>query len=86
VPEISRFLGVVVTMYFNDHHPPHFHVRHEAHRARIRIRPLGLLDGYLPPRVLGIVMEWAEVHIEELTRNSTTLATNGTFETIAPLV
>ena len=44
-------------MYFNDHNPPHFHVRHGEHRAVLRIQPLMLLHGNLPPRVLGLVME-----------------------------
>jgi len=55
VPEISRFLGIVITMYFNDHNPPHFHVRYENFRATVGIDP-----GELLPRVLGLVMEWAK--------------------------
>ena len=58
MPEISRFLGIVITMYFNDHNPPHFHVRYEDFRALVGIEPLELGEGQLPPRVLGLVMEW----------------------------
>jgi len=51
MPEISRFLGIVITMYFNDHNPPHFHVRYEDFRAIVGIDPLELREGHLPPRV-----------------------------------
>ena len=86
MPEISRFLGIVITMYFNDHNPPHFHVRYEEHRALIGIEPLELRQGQLPPRVLGLVMEWGEMHQSELMENWTTLAKEGIFRRIAPLV
>lgn len=86
VPEICRFLGIIITMYFNDHNPPHFHVRYEDHRAIIGIDPLEMRDGYLPPRVLGLAMEWAEMHQKELMENWTTLSKAGTFKRIAPLV
>lgn len=62
MPEISRFLGIVITMYFNDHNPPHFHVRYEDFRAIVGIDSLELREGQLPPHVPGLVMEWAEMH------------------------
>jgi hypothetical protein len=86
MPEISRFLGIVITMYFNDHAPPHFHVRYEEFRAIVGITATELLEGRLPPRVLGLVIEWAELHQDELLANWTTLADEGTFARIAPLV
>jgi hypothetical protein len=86
MPEISRFLGIVITMYFNDHNPPHFHVRYENFRALVGIDPLELREGELPPRVLGLVIEWAEMHQAELKGNWTTLAEKGIFNKIDPLV
>jgi len=59
MPEISRFLGIIITMYFNEHNPPHFHARYGEHRAEIAIQTLSIIGGRLPPRVLGLVMEWA---------------------------
>src|SRR5437667_7507906 len=53
VPEISRFLGIVVAMFYNDHPPPHFHVRYGKQRAIIGIESLVLLEGELSPRILG---------------------------------
>jgi uncharacterized protein DUF4160 len=62
MPEISRFFGIVIYMYFNDHAPPHFHVRYGDYRAKVSIDASALTDGYLPPRVLGLVTEWAAIY------------------------
>jgi hypothetical protein len=66
MPEISRFFGIVIRMYLNDHAPPHFHVRHGSFRARIGIAPVRVMDGHLPPRPLAMVLEWASLHESEL--------------------
>jgi hypothetical protein len=59
VPTISRFFGIVVAMYYRDHAPPHFHARYGSARAVIAIDPPALLHGELPPRALGLAIEWA---------------------------
>ena len=69
VPEISRFFGIVVAMYYDDHPPPHFHVRSGEHRAIVEIETGAVLFGSLPPRVLGMVVEWSALHAGELTKN-----------------
>ena len=66
MPEISRFFGIVVLMFYNDHSPPHFHARYGEYRATIAIEPPAVLAGNLPPRALGLVMEWAELNRAEL--------------------
>lgn len=66
VPEISRFYGIVVAIFYDDHNPPHFHVRYGEHKASIHIVDLAILDGSLPGRALGLVMEWAALHKKEL--------------------
>ena len=66
MPEISRFYGIVIKMYFADHDPPHFHAEYAEHEARIAISTLALLSGQLPPRAMGLVAEWATMHQEEL--------------------
>ena len=53
-------------MFFDDHPPPHFHVEYGESQAVIGIRTLGLIAGRLPPRVMGMVAEWASVHQDEL--------------------
>jgi hypothetical protein len=66
MPRISSFLGIVITMYFDDHAPAHFHARYGGQDAEIGISPLTLLAGTLPPRVVGQVFEWAQTHQAEL--------------------
>jgi hypothetical protein len=69
MPEISRFFGIVVTMYPDDHPPPHFHARYGEHAAQVGIESMVVLQGRLPPRVLGLVLEWASLHRAELQEN-----------------
>jgi hypothetical protein len=69
MPEISRFFGIVIAMYYNDHQPPHFHARYGSHKAKLLIDPPTLIVGDLPPRALGMVMEWAALHRDELREN-----------------
>ena len=66
MPEISRFFGIVITMYYDEHNPPHFHARYGEDRAAIEIETLRIREGKLPPRALGLVVEWASDHQEEL--------------------
>lgn len=66
MPEISRFLGIVIKMFFDDHNPPHFHAEYDRDVALIDIRNLSVFSGRLPPRVIGLVIEWASVHQKEL--------------------
>lgn len=66
MPEISRFYGIVVYMFFNEHYPAHFHVQYGEHSAVIGIETLSVLRGDLPPRALGLIMEWAALHQSEL--------------------
>lgn len=66
LPEISRFFGIIIAMYYNDHAPPHFHVRYGSCRAIVSIESLAVLEGNLSPRVRGLVVEWAALHQQEL--------------------
>ena len=66
MPEICRFYGIVIKMYFADHAPPHFHAEYSEHEARIAINSLAVISGKLPPRAMGLVAEWATLHQPEL--------------------
>lgn len=66
MPEISRFYGIVVYMYFGDHSPPHIHVRYAEWEAQVGIDPPEILHGRLPGRAWRLVSEWASLHTEEL--------------------
>lgn len=82
MPEISRFLGIVITMYFDEHNPPHFHVRYNEFRATFEIKTLNILQGSVPAKIRGLVEEWAEIHQQELLE----IWETQTFRKIAPLV
>jgi hypothetical protein len=85
MPEISRFFGIIIRMYFNDHVPPHFHADYGENSIEITIETLEVLKGKLPNRVLGLVLEWASLHRNEL-RADWERARNGeTLEPIQPL-
>jgi hypothetical protein len=66
MPEISRFFGIVIKMFLDDHNPPHFHAEDSGDLALIDIRNLSVFSGRLPPRVMGLVIECATIHQEEL--------------------
>ncbi len=85
MPEISRFFGIIVTMYYNDHPPPHFHVRYGQQKAIIDISSLAILEGNLSPRVLGLVTEWATLHQAELLENWDLARQAQPLEPIEPL-
>jgi len=69
LPSISRFLGISIWMYHNDHAPPHFHARYSGQEAVIAIDSLQVLNGELPPRVMASVLEWASRRRDELRLN-----------------
>ena len=86
MPEISRFLGIVIYMYFNEHNPPHFHAEYNEFRAAISIDTLGVIEGKLPSRVLSLVVEWAQDHQSELLENWNSIRETGEFHKIDPMV
>jgi len=65
MPELSRFFGIVIAMYYLDHAPPHFHAVYGEFRATIDIRT-GKINGHFPRRVLSYVEEWRILHRGEL--------------------
>ena len=68
MPEISRFYGIIIFMYYDDHNPPHFHAEYGEYKVLVKIEDFTVMKGALPPRALGLVMEWAALHKEELMR------------------
>jgi hypothetical protein len=69
MPVISRFLGIVVAMYWNDHAPPHFHAKYGGQEAVIDIRTGKTIKGALSKRVASLVQEWRRLHVSELMEN-----------------
>ncbi len=66
MPRISQFFGIIIAMYYDDHSPPHFHVKYAEHKAKVTIGTLEIAEGNLPRRAWGLVLEWAALHRAEL--------------------
>ena len=66
MPELSRFHGIAIKMFWNDHDPPHFHAFYGGEQALIDIDTLSVFAGRLSPRAIGLVIEWATLHRQEL--------------------
>ena len=58
MPEISRFYGIIIAMYYNEHNPPHFHAKYGEFKAEIDIKTLQILKGEIPKRAKALVLEW----------------------------
>ena len=85
MPEISRFYGIIIRMYFNDHGPPHFHAEYAGEHALFAIESLAVFEGQLSPRALGLVTEWAALHRSELADRWERARQLGALDRIAPL-
>ncbi|MBE9126041.1 MULTISPECIES: DUF4160 domain-containing protein [unclassified Coleofasciculus] len=85
MPEISRFFGIIITMYYNDHFPPHFHVRYNQQKALISINTLEIIAGELTSKANKIVTEWATLHQTELMENWELAQNNQPLNKIIPL-
>lgn len=66
MPTISKFYGIIIRMFFEEHAPPHFHAQYGEYKASINIQTLDVADGKLPRRALNLVLDWAELHQDEL--------------------
>jgi hypothetical protein len=84
VPEVSRFLGIVIQMYFSDHGPPHFHAKYGEYRITVDINS-GDVEGTFPRRALAMVLDWYMEHIDELRDNWERARTDQPLVRISPL-
>ena len=85
MPEIARFYGIIIKLFFGDHPPPHFHAVYGEHNALFNIQTLEMIEGDLPQRARKMVMEWAAIHQQELMNNWELLENNQTPNRIDPL-
>ncbi len=69
MPVISRFFGIVIAMYYEDHYPPHFHAKYGEYEGVFNIHTLELISGKLPKKVLSLVIKWAFEKREDLLKN-----------------
>ena len=66
MPELCRFFGIIIRMFYNDHEPPHFHAVYGDDEVSVNIETLSIISGSLPRRAHALVLEWAAVHRDEL--------------------
>lgn len=66
MPKVSEFFGISIYVYYREHLPPHFHALYAGQEVLVVIENLSVLAGALPPRAMGLVMEWALQHQQEL--------------------
>jgi hypothetical protein len=86
MPQISSFLGIIIRMFYRDHNPPHFHAVYAEYEGLIDINKLELISGKLPPRVLGLVIEWTALHQIEPNDNWKRAKRQEPLNAIDPLV
>ena len=84
MPVLSRFYGIVVYMNYRDHEPPHFHARYQDQEVLVEIRS-GLITGRFSRRALRLLLEWVELHREELEGNWIRARNRQPLESIEPL-
>ncbi len=66
MPELCRFYGIIIRMFWVDHPPPHFHAVYGEHEAMFEIQTSEIIEGWLPVRACKLVDEWVELHRDEL--------------------
>jgi hypothetical protein len=84
MPELSRFLGIIIAMFYNDHSPPHFHAIYGEYEITVEIES-GIINGRFPQRALRLVFEWLELHKDELMKNWHLANEKKPLNKIAPL-
>ena len=84
MPEISRFYGIIIKMYFNEHNPPHFHVEYQDYEAIVNIET-GELTGKISRRALVLVSEWLDQNKEALLENWKRIEERKPLNKIKPL-
>ena len=86
MPEISRFLGIVIAMFYNDHEPCHFYAFYGEYAVRIQISNGEILNGQVPPRILKYIEEWRELRLSELNKAWKNVQNHQPPGKISPLV
>ena len=69
MPLICLFYGIAIYMYYDDHNPPHFHAKYNEYEVIIAIQNLSIIAGEIPPRALGLIIEWAKLNQKELLKD-----------------
>ena len=86
MPEVSRFLGIIITFNYDEHNPPHFHAKYGEYNGLFLIYELRMSEGNLPKRVKNLVLEWADEHRDELMKDWNLAREEQPLQKIKPLV
>lgn len=84
MPELARFLGIVIGMFYREHGVPHFHAVYGEHEISVEVES-GAIHGQFPPRALKLVVEWKDLHKPELLDNWQLAKQGQPLKRIAPL-
>ena len=84
MPELCRFLGIVIGMFYREHGVPHFHAVYGEYEISVEVNT-GAVHGRFPPRALKLVLEWMQLHEQELLENWELAAKGQPLKRIAPL-
>ncbi|OFX24196.1 MAG: transcriptional regulator [Bacteroidetes bacterium GWA2_31_9] len=84
MPEISRFYGIIIKMFYKEHNPPHFHIEYQDYKAIITIKE-GIVEGQMPKTALKLVFEWLELHKNELMQNWKSMEEKKPLNKVEPL-
>jgi len=85
MPEISRFYGILIKMFFNEHNPPHFHAEYGEFKAIITIDK-GIVEGKMPKIALKLIFDWLDLHRDELMENWRNIEKKKALNKIEPLI
>lgn len=84
MPELTRFLGIVIGMFYREHGVPHFHAVYGEHEVSVEVET-GTVHGHFPPRALKLVVEWMDLHKAELLEDWQLAQQGKPLKQIAPL-
>jgi hypothetical protein len=85
MPELSRFYGIIIRMYYGDHAPPHFHAVYQGEQIQVSINTLEVMEGEMARRAQALVLEWAALHRTELRQAWDLASRNQELSKIQPL-
>ena len=85
MPELSRFFGIVIGVFYREHGRPHFHAVYGEFEAVIDMETGDVISGKLPKRALGLISEWQSAHTEELSESWELARQHKTLKKIPPL-
>lgn len=85
MPEISLFCGIRITMFYNDHNPPHFYAEYAGFKALIDVLSGCIMRGSLPAKQMKLVLAWNELHRDELMQNWELARSEKPLNDVAPL-